>query len=109
MGSLPESQELVLDSDEDFGVEAMDYLTRTGVKVASQRVAETGKSIKIPIQESSLNEIQRIGPWLSGYDQSAEVLLRLGLSKGGRQRQYTIPTVMKPKLHNNKWYRWLTG
>lgn len=89
-------QELLLESDEEFGVTGVDYLNADSTKVGSQTLSVFGRRVSVPIDFKPINEIRRIGPVLSTWDLSATVLLRLHLSKNSAEKEYVINTICKP-------------
>jgi hypothetical protein len=79
---------LILQADESFEVESMDYMTQNETTVASQQVGKTHSRIEVPINWTSLNEVRRHGPWVSDYEKSAQVIFRFHLRKDGQYKEH---------------------
>jgi hypothetical protein len=91
-------QYLILESGDTFDVNGMKYLNADGAAVFSQDIKETGKIIQIAIDYAGINEIRRIGPFISTYDLSANMALQIHILKGGLRKDHVIKAVVKPDL-----------
>lgn len=97
-------QLVLLEADELFRVDSMDYLNATGAKFASQEVNLTGTSIEIPINQSHLVAIRNAGPVIRTYDNSAEASFRFNISKSGKLKQHTHKVLLTQGVESGTIY-----
>lgn len=92
-------QLLRIEADEPIQVESMDYLTEKGANCGSQPVhSALAASIDVPINETYLNEVRRIGPWVDTFDRSAALVFRLHIRKDGQYKEIRHSAVAKPYI-----------
>jgi hypothetical protein len=89
-----------LEADEPFQVEYVEYLNAEEAKIASETINRSGTVIDIPINESFLNEIRRVGPWVKEYDLSAQFIFRFCIIKAGLSKLHTHKALIKPDSQN---------
>jgi hypothetical protein len=89
---------LILESEDAFNVNGIKYLNADGAAVYSQDIKAAGKTIQIAIDYSGINEIRRVGPFISTYDLSANMALQIHLLKDGLRKNHVIKAVVKPDL-----------
>ena len=89
---------LMLEADEPFEVEVMDYMTENQTNVASQQVGKIGRRIEVPINWTHLTQVRKLGPWVSTYELSAQVIFRFHLRKDGQYKQHLHSGLVKQNL-----------
>jgi hypothetical protein len=89
VGTPPSSQSITVTDSGRFRVAEMDYMTAEGVKVATQLVDRTGTVVQIPIDESSVTEVQKRG--CDPRDGSFSMSFRIHIEVDGGMKPCLLP------------------
>ena len=104
VGEPPREQLIRLESEEEFEVTDVEYLTSKGVVVSRQSVRKAGKTIDVPVEDSRVLEIQMIGP-RNSWDGSAHINFRIHLRVSGREKTHMVNGLIKHVMVGNTQYR----
>ena len=85
----PPNQYLRVESNAIFQATEMEYLTGAGASAARQNLELKGKVVDIPIDESKVGEVQRLGQ--NPQDGSAPIQLRVHMRVGEIRKTQTVP------------------
>jgi hypothetical protein len=92
----PKGNTMLLDADEPFIVESIDYLTISGASVGSQDVGQSSKSVRIPISNEFLGSARALGP--ERNDRSAALQFRINMQKDGMRKPHLVPAVVRLEM-----------
>jgi hypothetical protein len=95
-GEPPEMQQIVLESEDEFRVSSVEYLTGSGKPVARQELQLQGKRVALPIDDQFVRSVLRIesNPW----DGSGVIQFRFRTQLGDLEKDIVFTTSVLPEI-----------